>query len=100
MNGYAKAREVCRAFVDEFQADLDFGPVLAYPAKPMEILGLRWFKWAGHGLGENVMYQYVEDEYMTADEYDEFICDPSHFMTTKWKPRSFANLAGLSAFRQ
>jgi len=44
------------------------------------------------------MYQYVEDEYMTADEYDEFIYDPSHFMTTKWMPRSFANLAGLRGF--
>ncbi|MFN2137863.1 MAG: uroporphyrinogen decarboxylase family protein [Candidatus Promineifilaceae bacterium] len=98
MNDYALCRDVCHKFVDEYQPDLDFGPIFAYPAKPMETLGLRWFKWAGHGLGENVMYQYVEDEYMTADEYDEFLYDPSHFMTTKWLPRSFANLEGLAGF--
>ena len=42
MNDYARAREVCHKFVDEFQPDLDFGPILAYPAKAMEILGLKW----------------------------------------------------------
>ena len=35
------------------------------------------------------MYQYVDDEYMTADEYDEFIYDPSGFMLGKWAPRQF-----------
>lgn len=98
MNDYAKAREVCHQFVDEYQPDLDFGPIFAYPAKPMEILGLNWFKWAGHGLGDNVMYQYMEDEFMTAKEYDEFLYDPSHFMASKWLPRSFANLSGLAGF--
>ena len=98
MNDYAKAREVCHRFVDEFQPDADFGPILAYPAKPMEMLDIKWFKWAGHGLGDDVMYQYVEGEYMAADEYDEFLYDPSHFMTTKWLPRSFGALAGLSGF--
>lgn len=98
MNDYARAREACHKFVDEFQPDLDFGPILAYPAKPMETLGIKWFKWAGHGLGDNVMYQYVEGEYMKADEYDEFLYDPAHFMTTKWLPRSFAGLEGLANF--
>lgn len=98
MNDYALAREVCHKFLDEFQPDADFGPIFMYPAKPMEILGLRWFKWAGHGLSDNVMYQYVEGEYMKADEYDEFLYDPSHFMTSKWLPRSFEKLEGLAQF--
>lgn len=98
MNDYAKAREVCHKFVDEFQPDADFGPILAYPAKPMETLGIKWFKWAGHGLPDNVMYQFMEGEYMKADEYDEFLYDPSHFMTTKWLPRSFSALEGLAGF--
>jgi hypothetical protein len=98
MNDYAKAREACHKFVDEFQPDLDFGPILAYPAKPMETLGLKWFKWPGHGLDDHVMYQYVEGEYMTAEEYDEFIADPSDFMLTKWVPRSFAGLGAFADF--
>ena len=98
MNDYAKAREACHKFVDEFQPDLDFGPILAYPAKPMETLGLKWFKWPGHGLDDHVMYQYVEGEYMTAEEYDEFIADPSDFMLTKWVPRSFEGLGAFAEF--
>ena len=98
MNDYAKAREACHKFVDEFQPDLDFGPILAYPAKPMKTLGLKWFKWPGHGLDDHVMYQYVEGEYMTAEEYDEFIADPSDFMLTKWVPSTFSGLEAFTGF--
>ena len=98
MNDYPLARQVCHRFVDEFQPDLDFGPIFMYPAKAMEILGLKWFRWAGHGLGDNVMYQFVEGEYMKGDEYDEFLFDPSHFMASKWLPRSFEGLKGMTGF--
>lgn len=98
MNDYALARQACHTFWDYFQPDLDFGPILAYPAPAMELLKIKWFKWAGRGLGDHVMYQYVEDEYMTAEEYDEFIYDPSHFMMTKWAPRSFPPLQGLAGW--
>jgi hypothetical protein len=98
MNDYALAREACHKFVDYFQPDVDFGPILAYPAKPMETLGWNAFKWPGHGLGDDTMYQYVEGEYMTDDEYDEFIFDPSDFMLRKWAPRQFKALEGFSQF--
>ena len=98
MNDYALAREACGKFVDYFQPDLDFGPIFAYPAKAMDILGWKAFKWPGHGLGDDVMYQYVEDEYMTAEEYDEFIFDPSDFMLRKWAPRQFRSMAGFTQF--
>ncbi len=98
MNDYALAREACHKFQDYFQPDLDFGPILAYPAPAMEMLDIKWFRWAGHGLGDHVMYQYIESENMTADEYDEFLYDPSHFMMSKWLPRSFPPLAGLAGW--
>ena len=98
MYDYAKAREACHKFVDEFQPDLDFGPILAYPAKPMETLGLKYLKWPGKGLDDHVIYQYVEDEYMNEAEYDDFIKDPSDFMLTKWVPRTFSGLEAFSSF--
>jgi hypothetical protein len=98
MNDYALARQACHKFVDYFQPDLDFGPIFAYPAKPMETLGWNAFKWPGHGLGDDTMYQYVEGEYMSDDEYDEFIFDPSDFMLRKWAPRQFKALEGFSQF--
>ena len=98
LNDYALAREACHKFVDYFQPDLDFGPIFAYPAKAMDILGWKAFKWPGHGLPDDVMYQYVEGEYMKAEEYDEFIFDPSDFMLRKWAPRQFSSMAGFSQF--
>jgi hypothetical protein len=98
MNDYALAREACHKFQDSFQPDLDFGPILAYPAPAMDMLDIAWFKWAGHGLGDNIMYQYMESENMTADEYDEFVYDPSHFLMSKWVPRSFPPLKGLAGW--
>jgi hypothetical protein len=98
MNDYARARAACHTFLDYFQPDLDFGPVLAYPARAMEILGWKAFKWPGHGLPDDVIYQYVEEEYMKGEEYDEFIRDPSDFMLRTWAPRQFSALEGFSKF--
>ena len=98
MEDYALARDACHKFVDYFQPDLDFGPILAYPAKAMEILGWKAFKWPGHGLGDDAMYQYVDGEYMKAEEYDDFIKDPSDFMLRTWAPRQFSALEGFSKF--
>ena len=69
---------------------------LLNPAKAMEIYGWKAFKWPGHGLGDDDMYQYKDDEYMTAEEYDEFIYDPSGFMLGKWAPRQFSSMAGFA----
>jgi uroporphyrinogen-III decarboxylase len=37
-------------------------------------------------------FQYVEDEYMKADEYDSFLLDQSDFMLRKYWPRIFGSL--------
>ncbi|HVP19726.1 MAG TPA: uroporphyrinogen decarboxylase family protein [Spirochaetia bacterium] len=96
MNDYECARTVCHKFVDHFQPDLDFGPIFTYPAPAMDILGWKAFAWPGHGLGDDIMYQYVDGEYMKAEEYDEFIQDPSDFMLRTWAPRQFSALEGFS----
>jgi hypothetical protein len=96
MNDYPKARAACHKFLDYFQPDIDFGPIFAYPAPVMEAIGWKAFKWPGHGVGDNVMYQYVDGEYMKAEEYDEFIYDPSDFMLRKWAPRQFTAYEGFS----
>ena len=99
MNDYALARQACHKFVDYFQPDLDFGPIFAYPAKPMKTLGYdKAFKWPGQGLSDDTIYQYIEGEYMSADEYDEFNFDPSDFMLRKWAPRQFRALEGFGSF--
>jgi hypothetical protein len=48
-----------------------------------EQLGLRTFKWPGGQLSENLPYQFVEDEYMLADEYGELLSNPGDFVVRK-----------------
>ena len=61
----------------------------------MELLGMKTFKWPGHDLPENSYYQWVEREYMLADEYDEFLKDPADFTIRKLMPRMATTLEPL-----
>jgi hypothetical protein len=54
----------------------------------METIGTKTVKWPGQGLGPNVGHQYVEGEYMLADEYDSFLEDPTGFMLRTYLPRT------------
>jgi len=53
-------------------------------------------RWPGHGQPPDQPFQFLEGEYMKAEEYDEFLDDPSDFALRKFVPRTFRNLAGLA----
>jgi len=54
-------------------------------------------KFPGHsGLSPHGSYQFVEDEYMKPEEYDDFIDDPADWAIRKYWPRVFKELEGLS----
>ncbi|MBN2025966.1 MAG: hypothetical protein JW854_04330 [Actinobacteria bacterium] len=86
-----------KAIVD-FEPDLYFQPNAAIftSGKVHEILGNKQIKWPGHGLGPNTPFQFVEGEYVKADEYDAFLDDPSDFTMRTYLPRIFTALEGLS----
>ena len=98
MEDISRAAEAWDKFLADFDPDMTQGPLLSLPSKVMEALDLKWFRWPGHGVEEDKIYQFAEGEFMKGDEYDEFLADPSHFMTTKWLPRSFKSLEGLAGF--
>lgn len=67
----------------------------------MDLLGYRQLEWPGHGAAENVSYQYRDREWMTAQEYDEYIDEPSWYYFTKFMPRiadAYAHLAKIPKF--
>jgi hypothetical protein len=93
---YRKGEAWFDKFFQDFKPDLGWDPVMFFPAQFMEILGLNWFRWPGNQIEDpNGMYQFLEGEYMKGDEYDEMTFDPTHFMLTKWLPRSFKHLQGF-----
>jgi hypothetical protein len=74
--------------MEHFKPDLGDNP---YPlrgfARVLDALDFQQLIWAGHGLGDNTSYQFVEMEVMKADEYDHFLFDPSDFMVRRFWPR-------------
>ena len=66
----------------------------------MELLGIASMKWPGHGLPDDSTYQALEVEYMTEDEYDHSINDPSDFMLRFYLPRANRALKGLGKLPQ
>lgn len=54
-------------------------------------------KFPGHsGLGPNGSYQFVENEYMKPEEWDDFINDPADFAIRRYWPRVFKELEGMA----
>jgi hypothetical protein len=97
MYDYRKASDVYDAFYSYYKPDMGWDPILFYPANYMECAGITWFKWPGNQINDpNIMYQFIEAEYMKEDEYGEAIHDITKFMMNKWIPRSFSNLSGLA----
>ena len=65
----------------------------------LDPLGYRHLRWAGRGLPADSGWQFVDEEIMKPEEYDEFIYDPSDFMVRKYWPRAYSKLAGLAGWR-
>lgn len=80
----------------EFEPDLDHNPFgLRFLGPLLDALDFKQLLWAGHGLGADFSYQFVEGEYMLADEYDRFLFDPTDFMLRAYWPRVFGVLRGF-----
>jgi hypothetical protein len=88
-----------RKFVEEFESDTFAGPMMVPSAKASEIADTRTVKWPGHGLPDHAtMLQFVEDEYMKADDYDLFLEDLTDFCLRRYIPRSIGALAPFEHF--
>ncbi len=90
---YDELRQAWLKFLHEFDADTYSSPGGVLPGKVFEILDFKLYKWPGHGLSSNVSsYQFIEGEYMKADEYDALIENPSDFWMRVHLPRLFGAL--------
>ncbi len=82
----------------ELEPDMYFNPghCIHTPGGALEAVGCRQIKWPGHGVGPNQTFQFVEDEYMKADEYDLLLRDPSDFTLKRLMPRVFGKLEAFT----
>jgi uroporphyrinogen-III decarboxylase len=82
-------------FVEEFRPEyaLMMGSAASGPA--FDLLGYHAYKWPGGSLPADVPFQYVEEEYMPAEDYDALINNPEGYMLRSFLPRVCSELAGL-----
>jgi hypothetical protein len=84
-----------KTFTD-FQPDMCENPfTIRFLGPVLEALDSKQLKWPGHGVGPMSTYQFVEGEYMKAEEYDAFLSDLSDYMVRTYWPRIFGALEPL-----
>jgi hypothetical protein len=91
---HEKAQELLEKYALYFEPDIARGAT--FSPLPSMLLGDRQTKWPGYGLGPNGTFQYVEGEYMKAEEYDAFLDDPTDFTLRTFLPRAYTALEGFA----
>jgi hypothetical protein len=96
MTDFDKSEMAIEKTILEYQPDLcpDTYRILSW-GPTLGALDYKQLVWPGHGLGPNITYQFVEGEYMSADEYDDFILDPTGFILRTFFPRVCGTLEGF-----
>ncbi len=93
MYDYDKLMTAWVKTMTDFQPDACDNPYTnRHLGRLLEILNFKRLKWPGHGVDPMSTYQYVEGEYMKADEYDAFLFDLSDYMVRTYWPRIFGAL--------
>ena len=92
MYDYDKGTAAFKKFILDFEPDTHIGSAQFGPGKFYEILDYKLYSWPGHGVAPEHSYQCNEGEYMTADEYEALIDDPSGFFSHVYLPRVFGAL--------
>jgi uroporphyrinogen-III decarboxylase len=90
MYDYQKGHEIWKKYMETFgDMDIFSGPGFIPSGRIAEAIPSRTQKLPGLGLPEDAsMNQFVEGEYMMADEYDRFMMDPTDYNLRVMLPRT------------
>ncbi|MBN2401547.1 MAG: hypothetical protein JXN64_04030 [Spirochaetes bacterium] len=85
--------------IRDFEPDQAVNPFgSTFKGALLDILDFKQLQWPGRQLDANVPFQFVEGEYMKADEYDHFLSDMTDFMMRRYWPRVFGSLKSFEKF--
>jgi hypothetical protein len=96
MYDYEKTKEIAERAVLELEPDV-VSPMVMQNAigRVLELADFKQLQWPGHGVGDDQPYQYLDREYMSADEFDDFMFDPTGFYLQKYLPRVAGAFDGI-----
>lgn len=92
----AAFREAGKKTFLDFEPDIIQGSRNVSSGLILELLDSKTNRWPGGNLPADAPQQFVEGEYMKADEYDWFLSDPSDFVFRGYLPRTHGTLEPLS----
>ncbi len=81
--------------IRDFEPDMIQNPYERFLGPLLDALDCKQARWPGRNLPSHLPFQYVEQEYMKAEEYDHFLSDPSDFVVRRLWPRIFGALKGF-----
>lgn len=91
-----KSAAAAMSFVEDFQPEYLLMSAGAAAGRAYDLLGYQAYKWPGSSLPADMQFQYVEGEYMPAEDYDALISSPEGYMLRNYLPRVCSQLPGLS----
>ncbi len=94
MYDYDKCMAAFKKFMLEFGPDGNLGAAVPGPGRFLDIIDYKIYSWPGHGVSPHASYQAREGEYMTVEEYDLLIEDPTNYFMHTYLPRVFGALEG------
>lgn len=92
MYDYQALQTAWELYHNDFRPDAYNTPANIVPGRVLDILDFRLYRWPGHGVSREREYQFVEAEYMKAEEYQDLIDDPTGFFLNVYFPRVFGSL--------
>jgi hypothetical protein len=82
----------------DFEPDMYFNPghALHTPGDALDIIDSKQVKVPGREISPDHTFQFIEGEYMKADEYGAFLNDPTGYTISTYIPRTFGAMAPLA----
>jgi len=96
MYDYETCAELAERALHEFEPDA-CSPMFAGAAlgSIFEAVEFKQLQWPGHGVGDMQPYQYLDREYVKAEELRDLLADPTGFYLRTYLPRIFGAASGL-----
>ena len=95
MYNYEKVKDISTRAVLELDPTVTQSLPQIVSGPMLDAVDFKQLQWPGHGVGENQPFQYLDREYMTGDEYDAFLFDPTGFYLKTYLPRVGGAFGGL-----
>jgi hypothetical protein len=89
MFDHARTAAAYKETVLEFDWDMAPSMLIIFSGPVLKAMKAKILKVPGIDLPDNVPFQYVEGEYMKAEEYKELFANSAEYIIKKWLPRTF-----------